>query len=51
MSEIGARPTDWNKQQEMCLQKGIRDGFFKEPTMTINRQKKHEVLDLKILEG
>jgi len=29
----------------MCLQKGIREWFFKEPTMTINRQKKCKVLE------
>jgi len=52
MFEIGARPTDWYERQEMCLQKGIRDGFFEEPTTeTINRRKKCKVLDLKTLEG
>jgi len=51
MFKIGVRPTDWNEWQEMCLQNGIQDGFFEEPTMTINRRKKHEVLDLKTSEG
>jgi len=28
MFKNGARPTDWNEWQEMCLQKGIRDSFL-----------------------
>jgi len=51
MFEIGARTTSWIEWQEMCLQEGMRDGFFEDPTETINRQKKQEVMDLKTSEG
>jgi len=51
MFEIGARTTSWIERQEMCLQRGIQDGFFEEPTETINRRKKQEVSELKTSEG
>jgi len=49
--EIGSRSTDCFEFQERCLQKGIRDGFYANPTRTTSGQKKREVSELKTSEG
>jgi len=46
MFEIGARTTDWIEQQEMCLQKGIQDGFFEEPYRDYQQKKEMQCFGL-----